>query len=234
MTSTALARRSGSSTALASRYGDGKLYIADSYNNKIKVCDLRNRAVETFVGARQAGNSEDPPRFFQPGGLSMAHPHLYVADTNNHTIKLVDLKERTVQALALDGLNPPAPAPRTPTFPNALALSVPAANVRPGASITLDVTLPLEKGVKVNSGTPMPYLTRDPGQVRSPRQPGARHRRRSFTPRAETHDRRPPGQTGRGRRRLRAEALPGGVRLQRRVEPLPHQQLCMDYSGPRG
>jgi thiol-disulfide isomerase/thioredoxin len=146
-------------------YGNGKLYIADTYNNKIKVCDPHTRAVETLAGTRQAGDSEKPPRFYQPGGLSVAYPHLYVADTNNHKIKVVDLKESTVQTLALDGLKSPAPPPRAPSFPNALALNVPAVKVGPGEAITLDVTLPLEKNVKVNAGAPMPYLIETPGKT---------------------------------------------------------------------
>ena len=146
-------------------YGEGKLYIADSYNNKIKVCDPRTRSVETLVGSRQPGDSDNPPQFYQPGGLSVASENLYVADTNNHKIKVVDLKTKSVQTLALEGLKPPSPPPRAPSFPNALALNVPAAKVGPGASITLDVTLPLAKGVKVNDGAPMPYLIETPGKT---------------------------------------------------------------------
>jgi thiol-disulfide isomerase/thioredoxin len=146
-------------------YSEGKLYIADSYNNKIKVCDPRTAAVETLVGTRQPGDSDNPPQFYQPGGVSVASSRLYVADTNNHAIKVVDLKEKTVKSLALEGLKPPSPAPRAPSFPNAMALSVPTAKVGPGESITLDVTLPLDKGVKVNSGAPMPYLIETPGKT---------------------------------------------------------------------
>jgi hypothetical protein len=144
-------------------YGEGKLYIADSYNNKIKVCDPRSRAVETLAGARQPGDSDSPPRFYQPGGVSFAKTHLYVADTNNHKIKVIDLKEKTAQTLELAGLKPPAPPHRAPSFPNALALKVPKASVGPGTSITLDVALPLEKGVKLNPQAPMPYLVETPG-----------------------------------------------------------------------
>ena len=146
-------------------YGEGKLYIADTYNNKIKVCDPHTRGVETLIGARQAGDSDDPPRLYQPGGLSMAHPHLYVADTNNHKIKAVDLKEKAVRTIEFDGLKPPPPAPRTPEFPNALALSVPPAKLGPGGSIALEVTLPLEQGVKLHPGAPMPYLLETPGKT---------------------------------------------------------------------
>ena len=95
----------------------------------------------------------------------MAHPHLYVADTNNHRIKVVDLKQKSVRTLDLGGLKPPPPAPRTPEFPNALVLGVPTAKVGPGGSITLDVTLPLEKGVKVHPRAPMPYLLETPGKT---------------------------------------------------------------------
>src|SRR5262249_44191113 len=66
----------------------------------------------------------------------------------------------------LAGLKPPVPAPRAPSFPNALALGAGKATVGPGSTITLDVTLPLEKGVKVNAEAPMPYLVETPGQTR--------------------------------------------------------------------
>jgi thiol-disulfide isomerase/thioredoxin len=145
-------------------YGDAKLYIADTYNNKIKVCDPRNRAVETLVGTHQPGDSDNPPRFYQPGGVSFTKTRLYVADTNNHKVKVVDLKEKTAQTLELGGLKPPAPAPRAPSFPNAVALSVPKVTIGSARTITLDVTLPLEKGVKVNPAAPMPYLIETPGK----------------------------------------------------------------------
>jgi thiol-disulfide isomerase/thioredoxin len=146
-------------------YGDGKLYIADSYNNKIKVCDPKARSVETLVGTRQPGDSDNPPRFYQPGGLSVTATQLFVADTNNHKIKVVDLKSKHARTLELAGLKPPAPAARPPSFPNARALAVAAAKIGPSGSITLDVTLPLDRGVKVNAEAPMPYLIETPGKT---------------------------------------------------------------------
>ncbi len=70
-----------------------------------------------------------------------------------------------MQTLELAGLKPPAPALRTPSFPNALAINVPAVKVGPGSTITLEVSLPLEKGVKVNPDAPMPYLIETPGKT---------------------------------------------------------------------
>ena len=71
-------------------YGGGKLFIADTYNNKIKVCDPAHQTVKTFAGDGKPGSQDNPPRFYQPGGLSVAGDSLYVADTNNHKIRVID------------------------------------------------------------------------------------------------------------------------------------------------
>ena len=88
-------------------YGDGKLFIADTYNNKIKVCDPKTLTVKTFAGDGKPGSEDDPPRFYQPGGLSVAGDSLYVADTNNHKIRVIDLKTGAVRTLEIAGLDPP-------------------------------------------------------------------------------------------------------------------------------
>ena len=41
-------------------YADGKLYVADTYNNKIKVCDPKTRDVKTLVGTGKPGDAERP------------------------------------------------------------------------------------------------------------------------------------------------------------------------------
>ena len=78
-------------------FGGGKLYIADSYNNKIKVCDPKTRSVKTFLGATEPGTTDNPPRFDEPAGLSLAGTTLYVADTNNHKVRTVDINSRRGQ-----------------------------------------------------------------------------------------------------------------------------------------
>ena len=88
-------------------FHEGKLYIADTYNNKIKVCDPRSREVKTFAGLGKPGIDDDPARFYQPGGLSASGSSLYVADTNNHKIRVIDLRTLAVKTLDLTGLVPP-------------------------------------------------------------------------------------------------------------------------------
>jgi hypothetical protein len=40
-------------------------------------------------------------RFYEPGGLSAAGRHVYVADTNNHAVRVVDLASGDVQTLGI-------------------------------------------------------------------------------------------------------------------------------------
>jgi thiol-disulfide isomerase/thioredoxin len=143
-------------------YARDHLYIADTYNNKIKVCDPKLRSVRALVGSHQPGESDDPPTFYQPGGLSAAGDRLYVADTNNHKIRVVDLKSHAVTTLALDDLTPPRLEPRPPSFPNAKTFTVPAAQAPPGKSIEITISLPLAKGVKLNEEAPTTYLIETP------------------------------------------------------------------------
>jgi thiol-disulfide isomerase/thioredoxin len=143
-------------------YAGDHLYIADTYNNKIKICEPRNRSVRTLVGTRKAGDGENPPHFYEPGGLSAADSKLYVADTNNNKIKVVDLKTKAVTTLALDDLSPPRLAPRRPAFPNATTITVQPVEVAPAKSITLAVTVPIAKGYKLNEESPMAYVVETP------------------------------------------------------------------------
>ncbi|MDG3006280.1 thioredoxin-like domain-containing protein [Paludisphaera mucosa] len=93
-------------------YGDGKLYIADTYNNKIKLCDPKTAAVSTFIGTTESGDADAPPKLHEPGGVSYAAGKLYVADTDNHKIRVVDVATRAVRTLEIPDLTPPAaPAP---------------------------------------------------------------------------------------------------------------------------
>jgi thiol-disulfide isomerase/thioredoxin len=92
--------------ALGVAYHDGKVYIADTYNSKIKVLDPVQRSCTTYLGGDGPGWVAGP-LFAEPGGLSFAGDKLYVADTNAHRIRVVDLKTKTVSTLALQGVEAP-------------------------------------------------------------------------------------------------------------------------------
>ena len=143
-------------------YANDHLYIADTYNNKIKICEPRNRSVRSYVGSHKPGDSDDPAHFYEPGGLSAAGTTLYVADTNNHKIRVVNLKTEAVMTLPLAGLKAPRLAVRPPSFPNATTINAPAVELAPAKSISLAISIPLPKGYKLNEESPMAYLVETP------------------------------------------------------------------------
>ncbi|MGI8897462.1 MAG: thioredoxin-like domain-containing protein [Pyrinomonadaceae bacterium] len=88
---------------------DGKVLIADTYNHKIKQLDPAARSVKTLFGTGKPGQTDGTsPSLYEPGGLSIANNKLYVADTNNHAIRVVDLKTKVVSTMRIKGLEPPA------------------------------------------------------------------------------------------------------------------------------
>ena len=89
----------------------GRVFIADTYNHKIKMLDPATRQVTTFAGTGKPGHVDGPAKsaqFFEPGGLSVAGNTLYIADTNNHAIRTIDLATKQVSTMAIEGLTPPA------------------------------------------------------------------------------------------------------------------------------
>jgi sugar lactone lactonase YvrE/thiol-disulfide isomerase/thioredoxin len=97
--------------AIGVAWYEGKLYVADTYNNKIKVVDPSERTCQTLAGTAEAGSTDgaaDVATFDEPAGISAARGKLYVADTNNHLVRIVHLDEANrVSTLELTGLAPP-------------------------------------------------------------------------------------------------------------------------------
>ncbi len=85
-----------------------KLYVADTYNHKIKTVDPASGETRTLAGTGQAGRGDDPAEFNEPAGLSAAGGKLFVADTNNHLIRVIDLDEgNRVSTLPLTAISRP-------------------------------------------------------------------------------------------------------------------------------
>ena len=89
--------------AIGVAYHDGLVYVADTYNSKLKTIDPKTKQVTTLAVA----SAEDKgPLFNEPCGLSVAGDKLYVADTNAHRIRVIDLKTKQVTTLPLSGVPP--------------------------------------------------------------------------------------------------------------------------------
>lgn len=153
-------------------YHDGFLYVADTYNNKIKRISPRDRTSETFAGTGESGMRDgERATFDEPGGVSVAFGKLYIADTNNHLIRVADLKTRRVEALQISGLE--MLRPRKMKRYAGETLELPAQTIEPGDA-TLTVQLELPAGYKLNAQAPTALsLSSSQGQVVSlnPEQP---------------------------------------------------------------
>ena len=75
---------------------DGRLYIADQMNHRIRALDLTTGIIETVAGTGEAGYSGDggdatSAQLNRPNGFAFNDGYLYIADTDNHRIRRVTL-----------------------------------------------------------------------------------------------------------------------------------------------
>jgi len=83
-------------------YGAGQIYLTDTYNHRVKVLYPTMRAVKTVFGTGQPGQQDGrTAEFYEPGGLSVFDNRIYIADTNNHRIRVADLTAGEVTTLPL-------------------------------------------------------------------------------------------------------------------------------------
>ncbi|HKS08410.1 MAG TPA: thioredoxin-like domain-containing protein [Pyrinomonadaceae bacterium] len=140
-------------------YGD-KLLIADTYNHKIKQLDPGKRRVTSLFGTGKPGQVDGfSSSFYEPGGLAFANDKLYIADTNNHAIRVVDLRTKQASTLRLKGLAPPAKsfAPsESAAAPNAEELKAAPQQLRAGNGV-LEINVELPPGYHLNPMAPQRY-----------------------------------------------------------------------------
>jgi thiol-disulfide isomerase/thioredoxin len=139
-----------------------KILIADTYNHKIKELDPKGRNVKTLLGTGRPGQADGhSASFYEPGGLSVANGKLYIADTNNHAIRVVDLKTKETSTLRLNGLQPPAllatTAANDSSGPNATEIKLEPQRLRAGVDGMLVVNVALPAGYHLNPSAPQRY-----------------------------------------------------------------------------
>jgi DNA-binding beta-propeller fold protein YncE len=83
---------------------NGALFVADSYNSKLKRIDPISKACTSITGNPQGGNRDGTlaeALFREPSGISVSGELLYIADTNNHAIRVLDFPRGEVTTLRL-------------------------------------------------------------------------------------------------------------------------------------
>jgi hypothetical protein len=95
---------------LGVEYAQKILWVADTYNHKIKQVDPQTGRCQTVSGNGSSGCKDGQGKAAQwsePSGLSVLDSDLYVADTNNHAIRRVNLKTSIVTTLQFPKLCAP-------------------------------------------------------------------------------------------------------------------------------
>jgi len=140
---------------------DRGILIADTYNHKIKELDPKARTVKTFLGTGKPGQSDGAaPSFYEPGGLSLASGKLYVADTNNQAVRVVDVKTKKTSTLRINGLEPSIALVQPSNdegAPNAQEIKVASQQLRADSNGELVVNVELPSGYHLNPAAPQRY-----------------------------------------------------------------------------
>jgi thiol-disulfide isomerase/thioredoxin len=95
---------------LGMEYAQNYLWVADTYNHKIKLVSPSTGNCQTVLGNGVAGLQDGEgknSRFCEPSGLSIISSKIYIADTNNHVIRCVNLDTLIVTTLQFSGLCAP-------------------------------------------------------------------------------------------------------------------------------
>jgi DNA-binding beta-propeller fold protein YncE len=82
---------------------EGAIYVADTYNSRIKAIDPQTHEITTLAGSGEGSGFADgvgeEAEFYEPGGLATAGNRLFVADTNNNAIRVIDLDTQAVSTV---------------------------------------------------------------------------------------------------------------------------------------
>ena len=83
-----------------------RLFITDTYNHKIKVISISDDTVTTLSGSGRRGLANGDAasaEFDEPAGVACLNGRLYVSDTNNHAIRIVNPNSGETTTLELKG-----------------------------------------------------------------------------------------------------------------------------------
>ncbi|MEY4568018.1 MAG: hypothetical protein RLY14_2988 [Planctomycetota bacterium] len=151
-------------------YRDGKIFVADTYNNKIRSVDAKTGEVATLIGDGKPGSSDSPPQLDEPSGLSLFNNQLYIADTNNHLIRIYDIDTSKLTTLKIQGLTPPKPKTRPEDLKiaeGAPRKKLTAQSINATESIIdIEVQFDLPEGWKLNSLADFPITLIQSGEAK--------------------------------------------------------------------
>ncbi len=129
-------------------FAGGLVFVADTYNHRVRSLDPATREVATVAGLGERGYADGPAALAllnEPGGLGAANGRIYIADTNNHVVRVLDPAAGRISTLPLTNLSilgPPSGRVARVTLP-------PVEASAGGSTLRIEVDAPA--GYKLNS-----------------------------------------------------------------------------------
>ncbi len=133
-------------------YANGTVYVADTYNHKLRTVDPASREVRVIAGGVAAGfkdGSGVASLLNEPNGLSAASGVLYIADESNNVVRVMDLATNTVSTLELSNIAVAAQGIEGRT----LKVSLPGQTISPD-TMTLRIRISAPESFQLNGLAP--------------------------------------------------------------------------------
>jgi thiol-disulfide isomerase/thioredoxin len=127
-----------------------RLYIADSFNNRIKKYHIANKKLTTLIGGQAGDSVGRTTHFDSPEGIIRVMNRIYIADANNNRIVVLNSSKLTSEIL---DVIPPLKLPKEgflEYLPNLQKSDL--ISVSPNKNIALNINL--NKGWKINEDGP--------------------------------------------------------------------------------
>ncbi|XP_055955641.1 NHL repeat-containing protein 2 [Patella vulgata] len=139
-----------------------QLLIADSYNHKIKSVDLKTKMCTTILGNGSHGNQGDNSTSVlnEPGGLCVDGKKeiVYIADTNNSEIKILDLKTSKLSKLPIIFRDEPVSRLSSEHSIEAdVTIEQPVVFVHQDSTVAIEVELICNRKEKLNEEAPQSW-----------------------------------------------------------------------------
>lgn len=146
---------------MAFSHKENAVYVADTYNHKIKRIDVATNNCET-CNIRE--DSKELMVFNEPGGLCLSPTgeYLYVANTNNHSIEMIDLSTMISKPFKIS-FNNTNLVPQHNFNDESVTFSTVKVSVR-GGEINFTITLNYSSDIYLTAGAPQKWKTHLPNE----------------------------------------------------------------------
>ncbi|NNM88737.1 MAG: redoxin domain-containing protein [Phycisphaerae bacterium] len=144
-----------------------RLLVADTYNHKLRTINLHTRIVGTFLGTGRPGTGTPggPLEFYEPGGLSVADGWIFVADTDNQRILMINAKTKSWHELAIMGLTAPRSHRPQQEVRTTGAIGQRAVTLTASSAIALRIDLKLPPQTHLTPGIPVTLRVTDGSHI---------------------------------------------------------------------